>query len=69
MSVNEVGSHMSRMVEKMKQHGKDFEEMTKISSVDTIKLRNSRILVEPNMPKQFKKRNRELSQLKGDMLS
>ena len=69
MSVNEVGSHMSRMVEKMKQHGKDFEEMTKISSVDTIKLRNSRILVEPDMPKQFKKRNRELSQLKGDMLS
>ena len=45
MSVREVDSKISKMVEEMKQHGKDFEEMTKISSVDTIKLRNNRILV------------------------
>ena len=43
MSVSEVDDHMARMVDKMKQHGKEFEEMTKVSSVDTIKLRNSKI--------------------------
>ena len=69
MSVGEVENHMNRMINKMKQHGKDFEEMTKVSSVDTIKLRNSRILIEPTRPKPFKRRNRELSSLGGDILS
>ena len=69
MSVGEVDNHMNRMINKMKQHGKDFEEMTKVSSVDTIKLRNSRILIEPTRPKPFKRRNRELSTLGGDVLS
>ena len=69
MSVREVGSKMSKMVEEMKQHGKDFEEMTKISSVDTIKLRNNRILVQPEVVKPFKKRYRELSSLEGEVLS
>ena len=43
MSVSEVDEHMAKMVDKMKRHGKEFEEMTKVSSVDTIKLRNSKI--------------------------
>ena len=43
LSGHEVQVHMEKLVEGIKQHGKEFEEMTKISSVDTIRLRNSKI--------------------------
>ena len=58
--MREVNQAMKRMVNQMKQHGQQFQEMTKISSVDTIMLRNSRVLREPPRPKQY--RNKRLSE-------
>ena len=46
---------MEKLVEGIKQHGKDFEEMNRISSVDQIRLRNSKMAEAPVYPKPYKK--------------
>ena len=44
------------MVDEMRKHGREFEEKTKVSCVDTIKLRNSKVIQEPPKPKQNRNR-------------
>ena len=53
----EVEEKMTRMVEGIIQHNKDFVEMNKISSVDQIRLRNSKLAEAPDYPKPYKRRN------------
>ena len=48
---------MFKLVNGIKQHGKEFEEMNKVSSVDQIRLRNSKMAEAPVYPKPYKKQS------------
>ena len=64
LTVREVNEAMQTMVDEMRKHGREFEEKTKVSCVDTIKLRNSKVIQEPPKPKQSRNR-RSIDSLAG----
>ena len=64
LTVREVNEAMQIMVDEMREHGREFEEKTKVSCVDTIKLRNSKVIQEPPKPKQNRNR-RSIDSLAG----
>ena len=66
LTVREVNEAMQTMVDEMRKHGKEFEEKTKVSCVDTIKLRNSKVIQEPPKPKQNRNR-RSIDSLAGEV--
>jgi len=66
LTVREVNEAMQTMVDEMRKHGKEFEEKTKVSCVDTIKLRNSKVIQEPPKPKQNRNR-RSIDSLAGEL--
>ena len=66
LTVREVNEAMQTMVDEMRKHGKEFEEKTKVSCVDTIKLRNSKVIQEPPKPKQNRNR-RSIDSFAGEL--